>query len=755
MYDIRQFKPTLYILLFLGLSGFCVAAEEPGLWLLAGGALLVNAWLIWKRKFKPLPRWLANTVTLGSMLFVTDQVLHFVATPILLIGQFLVFLQIVKLFEQRANRDYAQLLMLSFLLMVSAAISTARLAFAIIFFPYLVLLLYGCLLFHLKVESERAKAAQDLPDQKLNAATLRQDQRFLGRSMRRLTGLVTVVSLGCAVAVFFFFPRGSAARLFGQIQLRSPEVLTGFSDDAQLNQVARITENNSLVATVRVMHKDKLVTSGSLALRGVTFDEYISKGRNGPWHWHRTTGPPDPETPIDRSVGGDESFVSPVAPTTDEWVQTVRLEPIGSVVLPALAGVRSFRPHDEVKLRFHPEDEILQRLLNVHLPLTYEVVSNNALSQWERPPRVPHSEIAPEIFAFARDPEVCGLSPAELARRSGISGVTDLDDRIAGNIERYFKTHFSYTLDLTDAAALFRNRDPLAVFVSRTKRGHCEYFAGAMTLACQSLGMRARIVHGFNTDEYNRYSEVFQVRQSHAHAWVEVLTAQGWKTFDPTSGREFPPNESRSGVQLFKHVFDWLEFKWGTAVVAYDGSRRENLINNWGTSVTNAAIHSQEKASTLSNWWASLKDRTEFWTVSAKLLAGFITMMATGIVGLVLWFLVERYRIRRRAAKIGLDALPMTERIRLARQLGFYDQMMEALRRRRIVRPRHLTHQEFCRTLAFLPTDAYETIDRLTRIFYRVRYGGAHVQLARQRRLARIVSKLETALGPEKGRRFQ
>ena len=54
-------------------------------------------------------------------------------------------------------------------------------------------------------------------------------------------------------------------------------------------------------------------------------------------------------------------------------------------------------------------------------------------------------------------------------------------------------------------------------------------------------------VTGFVTDEYNSVGGYFQVRQCHAHTWVEVLTTQhGWVTFDPTSGRELNPNESRS-----------------------------------------------------------------------------------------------------------------------------------------------------------------------------------------------------------------
>src|SRR5690242_16729578 len=98
MYDIRQFKPVLYLVVLLGITGFAVAAEQPALWVLAAGGVLLNAWLVKTGKFAPMPRWLANIISLLALAYVANQILRLPATPILLIGQFLVLLQIVKLF---------------------------------------------------------------------------------------------------------------------------------------------------------------------------------------------------------------------------------------------------------------------------------------------------------------------------------------------------------------------------------------------------------------------------------------------------------------------------------------------------------------------------------------------------------------------------------------------------------------------------------------------------------------------------------
>src|SRR5205807_8687621 len=121
------------------------------------------------------------------------------ATPILVIGEFLVMLQMVKLYEQRANRDYAQLLVLSLLLIVAASINTASLLFGILLIIYLFLSLYCCLLFHLKVETDHAKAAIAISEEKLNPASLRHDQRYLNRSMRKLTLFVSITAIAMAI----------------------------------------------------------------------------------------------------------------------------------------------------------------------------------------------------------------------------------------------------------------------------------------------------------------------------------------------------------------------------------------------------------------------------------------------------------------------------------------------------------------------------------------------------------------------------
>jgi hypothetical protein len=77
---------------------------------------------------------------------------------------------------------------------------------------------------------------------------------------------------------------------------------------------------------------------------------------------------------------------------------------------------------------------------------------------------------------------------------------------------------------------------PLVAFVTTTKAGYCQHFAGAMALMLRLLGIPARVAVGFTSG--TRDGGDWVVTDRDAHAWVEVWFAgQGWVPFDPTPGR--------------------------------------------------------------------------------------------------------------------------------------------------------------------------------------------------------------------------
>lgn len=798
MYDIRQFRPALFALMVLSVSGFSLAAEMPALWILGLVAVLANAWMVFTGRFRPLPRLVSNIITIGALVFVINQVLTSGITPVLMIGEFLMLLQIVKLWEQRGNRDYGQLLVLSLLLMVAAAISTASMLFGIMLAVFVFLSLYCCLLFHLKVETDAAKLAMSAPLHKISPTVLRQDQRYLNRSMRRLTWLVSMVGIVFAVVVFIFFPRGTGAGMFGPTPFKPTQSLVGFTEDVGFQNIARIQQNDDIVATVKLSRNGELVRGTMpLRLRGVTLDLYTGKDGYRWVHWPResnaakgTIGSGDEELSVmDMAMNPIFSYepapdqpqdLVAEAPPGDRWEQQIRLLPTGTDVVFGMAGDYRITAHKLVSLRYSPRDQTLRNTFHERnpSPTAYDLVSNNDLGHFPPPnrsgtsPREPSSSaddaaISPRIREYALQAQVSGgegdhslgsqryahylkeIAANGGAEPGGFYRADDLDEQIARNIERHLQTKFAYTLDLTDVDD-YRHEDPLVKFLYTYKKGHCEYFAGAMALMCQSLGMKARLCAGFLCNEYNNTpgANYYIVRQSHAHAWVEVYTAKGWITFDPTSSQDsILQAEHKGWWQDVKHLFDFLEFSYGTTIIGYSPEDRANVIQGAEMALVRSTYGSTSIVGDVRRFFTErLLLSGGFWRVSAGILA--IVMALSGIAAMILImrFAWQHWRLRQRAARIGIDSLPRAEQVRLARQLGFYDDLLHLLDRAHIARKPHQTPLEFGQSLLFLPSDAYEMIGRLTQLFYRVRYGQATLSAGQQQHLARVIEQLRQRL---------
>ena len=771
MYDIQQFKPSLYVVVLVGMTGYAVAAEAPALWLFAVVLVMTNVWMTRQGTFRPIPRLLAGGVTLLAAAYAILQIrAREVESPILAIGQFLVLLQVVKVWEQRANRDYAQLLILSLLLMVAAAISTASLLFGFLFVAYLLASLYCCLLFHLKIETEDARAAAGFSpadprtarpaavppagqDPTAAGATV-DGRRNLSGSMRRLTGLIAAYALVSAVAVFLFFPRGPGAGLFGQYMWKPNKTLTGFSEQVSFQQVARITQNNDQVGTVRVVVRGKAQPFGGLLmLRGYTDDYYsgANDGDRGAYQWSHA-----PDTKgrwWETMTAGDAGAWrarglpedAPAAPIRQEF----ELSPTGTQVLFALAGANRVKIEDpkmarKVGAQYGVADETLRSDDVVNQPLRYTVESTGDLGDEDVPPHAA-SVIDPEIARFARRADVTGGLAAErdrlaAARPDGGARpfVSPLDGQIADRIEAYLKHNYAYTLDLTDIARV-QGRDPMVAFLTDFKKGHCEYFAGAMTLLCQSLGMQSRLVVGFKCDDYNQFGGFYTIRQSQAHAWTEVRTRRGWVGYDPTGGTELA-TASVSTWQRAKNLLDYMEYTWQRAVIAYNSDNRDNLIQSVDAKLNTG---SAKGSSLLARVREMLRLDMIGDTVASNVVGPIVGLLVAVLLGTVGYFALDRLKMRRRAARIGLNDLPADAQARLVRQLAFYDGLVQLLARHRITRPPHLTPLEFSRSLSFLPPQAYEVVGRLTEVFYRIRFGGADVDDGRQRRLVGVVGRLE------------
>jgi protein-glutamine gamma-glutamyltransferase len=762
MTELSQFRPTLYFLLILGLTGFAIATQTTSLWVFAMSGLMLNAWLIKTGRFVPLPRLVATLITIVAAAYVARE-LRAGETVIIGVGEFLVMLHLVKLYEQRSNRDYAQLLVLSLLLM-AAGISTASLFFGVMMVVYLLVSLYCSLLFHLKVEADaaRAAAAGALPasmpaPEKVNPAAVRQDQRRLSASMLLLTALVSLFSIGMGIAVFLFFPRGATEDLWGRRLFPPPQVVSGLTDHVSMDQVAQISQSDQMVAAVKVKHDGKPWGGEQpLLLRGVTLDIYTGMPDKDspvpPYHWERSddggglknvSAVPERFTPFDNR---------PVELAGD-YEQEIELQPTGSPPLPGMAGAHAVESDSQMSIWYSLRDGAMRHPLND--PLSSISTLHYRVRSTGRPPDIqgapPQSKIDPRIRAYAMRPDVSGVDDAgrPLASLRGTpQAPPDIDERIAMAIQRHLRAPpFEYTLDLTASRDILESEDPMVAFLYRVKRGHCEYYAGAMTLLCQSLGMDARMVVGYHCDYYNSVGQLYIVLASQAHAWVEVRTDQGWQTFDPTTGNQAVTSDSSGVFGRIKSLMNYLQYEWGASVVAYGKENRDNIVIALNNSVTNEAIRSSDSLKQIPsmldnalNWLSALIDNPTPISILA-------TLMVLSMVAFVAYYAWEKLRLRRRAWRIGLFGLPNRQRQRLARELGFYDDLVRLLERHGLVRKPNWTPMEFSDGLSYLPYQVYHDIRRLTRLFYRVRYGRRELNPRRRHRVYNAIARIEAILG--------
>lgn len=101
-------------------------------------------------------------------------------------------------------------------------------------------------------------------------------------------------------------------------------------------------------------------------------------------------------------------------------------------------------------------------------------------------------------------------------------------------IERWLRSDGGFTYD--ERPPLSTGTPPLVDFLTRTRLGYCQQFAGTMALMLRYVGIPARVAVGFTSGTWK--DGRWTVTDHDAHAWVEAWFAgHGWLAFDPTPGR--------------------------------------------------------------------------------------------------------------------------------------------------------------------------------------------------------------------------
>jgi protein-glutamine gamma-glutamyltransferase len=124
------------------------------------------------------------------------------------------------------------------------------------------------------------------------------------------------------------------------------------------------------------------------------------------------------------------------------------------------------------------------------------------------------------------------------------------------------------------------NVTPLARFLLRTHRGHCEYFATATVLLLRQLHIPARYAVGYAVHETS--GKQYVVRQRDAHAWCLVWNPinETWQDFDTTPASWSEAEARHASPMQFLSDF-WSRIRFEVAKIRWGQSHlRQYLL--WG-----------------------------------------------------------------------------------------------------------------------------------------------------------------------------
>jgi protein-glutamine gamma-glutamyltransferase len=572
----RYFEISLYLLVSTGvLSVVWTGRLDRISFFLPPLALAYKGFRLWRGRGPELSQRLATWLVLAYFLVFPADLWVFsrglaegapnptLYAALLAAIHLLLFAILVRLFSARTNRDYSFLAVLAVAAMLASAILTVETGFLVALAIFLVLAVST----FVAMEIRRGTAGAVSPPVEPGTPLARK----LARALSVTSILVALTALVLGGAIFFLIPRFTAGYL-SALNLQ-PSAMTGFSDDVSLGGIGKIKQNTSVVMRIRI--EGDPTRGADVHWRGIVLTNFDGKRWFTPSR-HETVLTPD---------GTGDYLLNRRQLPPGEYAPlryTVLMEPIATdaIFLAAepqqLQGRFGMEDHNEYSTRrmyviVDSTGSLFNPLRNF-TKIRYQATSAIPIAKPAELRKVPRSYPEGILSTYLQLPP---LDPRikKLADEVTANSRNEYDK--AANIERYLKTRYGYTLDLTG----YPPEDPLAYFLFVRRAGHCEYFAAAMTVMLRAEGIPARYVTGFLPGEYNDLGGDYIVRESDAHAWVEVyFPGYGWLTFDPTPA---DPNARRGGLFARMGMYwDWFQFAWSEWIVNYDFVHQMTLAQN-------------------------------------------------------------------------------------------------------------------------------------------------------------------------------
>jgi transglutaminase-like putative cysteine protease len=289
--------------------------------------------------------------------------------------------------------------------------------------------------------------------------------------------------------------------------------------------VLRVYAAEKDAAQVQLLHRSSYNTyvAGTWVARGAQMENLESLADNETW-------------PLDRKLQpGAVPFRVRMSSRFDS----------GRAMLPLPAGT--------VRLVEFPATHVERNALGaVHARLgvdwaNYEAQALPGIALYAPPAAEDSAVPAEERQVLQQTVEALGLAelaPAEKLRR--------IESHLAG---------FSYATFREQPVP--KGETALGDFLTRTRAGHCEYFASAATLLARAAGVPARYATGFAAIEYSRLEGAWVVRTRHSHAWSRAWVDGRWVDMDATPA-SWGTEEANDAPywQGLADLFRFAGFRW-------------------------------------------------------------------------------------------------------------------------------------------------------------------------------------------------
>lgn len=550
--------------------------DLPSLALVIPALILRGGLLLMRKSFIIPERW-TSYLTLFYFPFYAADFFYLSQTFINATVHLVLFIMVIKIFSVRRDRDLLYLTVLSFLMLLAAAVLTVDTLFLMTFSLFILVAISTFVSMEMvRSEREMTAMAVGVPE--------RQEASFQ-RCLAGIASLLGALTLLGAALIFFILPRVNTSGYLRNLGAQG-SIVTGFSQEVRLGGIGQIQQSSGPVMHVQVLYGKM---PQNVKWRGISLAQFDGQRWWNPPEEHRYQGLNN--ISLDLLQFDQTGFYSSDAllPRLPGMRYRVVMEPLG-LDLFFLAPIPMKLTGDYRIIEIAPDGAIynahhiqtrtgIQEAENPQAIGVYTAEADtrdpalfvrNSIST-NYPPHISHlylqlPRVDPRITALAR--QITATATTNYAR--------------AAAIETYLKTNYGYTLQLPGVRA----PDPLAYFLFERKKGHCEYFASSMTIMMRTLGIPARIVNGFRGGEYNEITGSYIIREKDAHSWVEVYFPEfGWVSFDPTPGSGIAEQTSWSRLSQY---LDAASQMWREWVINYDFSHQMKLSAELSTTTGKA-----------------------------------------------------------------------------------------------------------------------------------------------------------------------